>query len=115
MTLVEAKETLRIQLENHRRNVRLRLEGKPAPASWEAFVERRIAESKHVIAEDAARDRQCAGKVRYPSMAAADAHLHQLRAHKTGLKQGSRMSAYGCRFCSQFHLGNTQSVRRRAA
>jgi hypothetical protein len=37
MTISEARHVLRIQQENHRRNVRLRLDGKPAPPSWEKF------------------------------------------------------------------------------
>jgi hypothetical protein len=113
MTLSEARHTLRIHQENHRRNVRLRLDGKPAPPSWEKFVERRINECKQLIADEAARDKECAGKQKYPSMAAAEAHLHQLRAEKSGLKHGSRVNAYACRFCASVHLGN--SVRRKAA
>jgi hypothetical protein len=114
MNLSEARHTLRIQQENHRRNVRLRLDGTPAPPSWEKFVERRINECKQFIADEAARDRECAGKQRYPSMAAAEAHLHQLRAHKSGLKHGSRVNAYACRWCHGYHLGNL-STRKKAA
>jgi hypothetical protein len=114
MNLHEAKATLRVQQENHRRNVRLRLDGKPAPKSWEAFVERRIREMKQFIADESARDKECSGKQKYPSMAAAEAHLHQLRAEKSGLKHGSRVNAYACRFCASVHLGNS-NVRRKAA
>jgi len=112
MTLSEASHTLRIQQENHRRNVRLRLNGKPAPKSWEQFVERRIRELKTFIKDEQFRDTSCTGKQRYPSMAAALADLHRLQASKTGFKHGSRISAYLCKFCQQAHIGSQSTPRR---
>jgi len=49
----------------------------------------------------------CAGKIRHPSMGAAEAHLRALA------RVDSRpMDVYRCLFCKQWHVGHTRYHKR---
>ena len=47
------------------------------------------------------KDRECASKKKYPSMAAAESEVRRLRSRDP-------MHAYECPFCPKFHIGHAK-------